>query len=133
MDAALWSRLKAGIDNDFCRMILDTAGCGPFDGGCLVVARALQKVVGGEIVVLTRAGGRAEHAAVFRNGVLIDYDGPLEPMSFIRRFNVSEFASTVGFRNIEAADLPGAYRSADLEDQLALLIRSALAQLAGER
>ena len=77
MDAALWSRLKAEIDNDFYRMILDAAGCGPFDGGCVVFARALQKVVGGEIFVLTRTDGRADHAAVLRNGVLIDYDGPL--------------------------------------------------------
>lgn len=133
MDAALWSRLKAEIDNDFYRMILDAAGCGPIDGGCVVTARAIQKVVGGEIVVLTRTDGRADHAAVFRNGAIIDYDGPLEPMSFIRRFNTNELASTVGFRKIEARDLSGAYRSAGLEDQLALLIRSALAQLAGER
>lgn len=123
----MWTRLRAKIDDDFYRILLDRAGRGPFDGGCVVVARALQRSIGGEVVVLTRAEGSADHAAIAVNGVLIDYDGPLEPAAFLRRFNANERACAVGFRPIESDDLPEACQDTELEDELTALIASALA------
>lgn len=132
MDATLWARAKAEMHEEFYRLIIEGVGCGPFDGGCIAVARAMQKVVGGEIVVLMKADGRADHAAVFTNGVLVDFDGPLEPAEFLRRFNRNEQASTVEFRGIEASDLPAAHRSPELEQQLADLIAATLARFDDE-
>jgi hypothetical protein len=90
----------------------------------------LQRAIGGELVVLTGACGRAEHAAVFLNNMLIDFDGPLAPCAFIRRFNASEFASTLGFRPITRNDLTEACVDAELEESFAALIVASLATLA---
>ena len=38
--------------NRFYSMLVDGVGSGPFDGGCVVVARAIQARYGGDIVVL---------------------------------------------------------------------------------
>lgn len=129
MDPTTWTRLRAKIDHDLYRIFLDRIGCGPFDGGCVVFAQALQRSIGGKVVVLTRANGDADHAAVAVDDVLFDYDGPLEPAGFLRRFNANERASTLGFRPIESADLSGACWDTELEDELASLISSALAGL----
>ena len=33
-------------------LLLETIGAGPFDGGCVVVAQALQRIHGGQVMVL---------------------------------------------------------------------------------
>ena len=99
--------------------LIEAAECGPFDGGCVVFAQALQRVMGGHIVVLTSPRGIAEHACVEFDQRLFDYDGPLPPAAFIERFSKNELATISGFRAIEASDLPEAYRGIKLEDDLA--------------
>ncbi len=129
MEAAVWDRLKAEIEDEFYEEIVGTADCGPFDGGCVVFAEALQAVIGGEIVVLTKANGRADHAAVLREGLLLDFDGPAEPDGFIARFNTNEQAHAVAYRAMEADDLPGAYCGEELRQRLAGILADGMGRI----
>ncbi|RFC64762.1 hypothetical protein [Mesorhizobium denitrificans] len=129
MDPEQWDRLKAAIGDVLYGKLVVRTGHGPFDGGCVIVARALQRAVGGELVVLTGACGHAEHAALFLNDMLIDFDGPLEPPAFIHRFNANESASAFEFRPITSNDLTEACVDAELEESFAALIVASLARL----
>jgi hypothetical protein len=105
------------------RLMVDQIGSGPFDGGCLVFARALQIKYGGEIVVLLRAEtGRADHAAVKINDILIDADGPANPTHFIHRFEKNERVKIDGIRPIKSDDLPDAARNQQLSEIIAKLL-----------
>lgn len=106
-------------DNTTGYDVLDEVGCGPFDGGCLLVAKALQKIHGGEIVVLVDKNDRAQHAAVMLpNGKLIDHDGAAFPEKFIRRFEKNEIAKITGTRGFKNSDLPTAARDFHLVPKL---------------
>ena len=121
-----WQTRIETIHDRFYNEIVSSINCGPFDGGCVVVANALQSVIGGSVVVLTRYNGRADHAAVELNGLLYDFDGPLPPNDFLDRFNSSELAETTGYRAIQDGDLPNTARDAGLSDRLSFLFKSAL-------
>jgi hypothetical protein len=127
MNVREWQSLRRLVHEDFYDDLVETAGCGAFDGGCLVVAEALRKVIGGEIVVLVRDDGMADHAAVLFEGKLWDYYGPMFPGQFIARFNRAEAVHSpwicIGYRPIHVADLEGAYRDDDLADRLASKFR----------
>lgn len=112
--------------NKIYSLLINTVDSGPFDGGCVIFARALQMKHGGDVIVLT-ANGIADHAALYLRGMLIDADGPAEPKQFIKRFMKNEFTSfsnkTVdGIRPIEDNDLPDAARSEELSQQIAKLL-----------
>lgn len=130
MNARNWKTKRKLIHEELYDDLLRSADCGPFDGGCVVVAQALQKVFGGEIVVLVRDNDRADHAAVFKDGKLWDYDGPLTPSAFIDRFNKEELAHTawscVRYRPIRSDDLPNACRNEALANRLAGLFEKML-------
>lgn len=107
-------------------LLVNTVDSGPFDGGCVIFARALQMKHGGDIVVLT-ANGSADHAALYLHGMLIDADGPAEPKQFIKRFMKNEYTSysnkmVDGIRPIENSDLPDAPRSEELSQQIEKLL-----------
>jgi hypothetical protein len=131
MNELVWAERRAAIEDDVYDILLTNAGCGPFDGGCLVVARALQQIIGGEIVVLERAEtGAADHAAVFVDDMLWDFDGPMNYMNFIARYQRNELdfmmARCGGFRSIKPGDLEDAPRSDFLVDQLSNIFRTIL-------
>ena len=107
--------------NKIYTMLINTVDSGPFDGGCVVFARALQMKFGGDVMVLTGKHG-ADHAVLQLNGKLIDADGPAEPKEFIRRFEQNELAQITGIRPIELNDLPEAPRSEELSQQIAKLL-----------
>ena len=94
--------------------ILEPEDCGPFDGGCVLVAQALQKIHGGEIVVLINDRGNADHAAVKIGNTLLDYDGPLPVEKFIKRFEKNEHVKVTSIRPMEPGDLPEATRNQSL-------------------
>jgi len=101
-------------NNKFRSTLDDVVDSGAFENGCLIVARALQLMFGGEIVVLVRSDDFADHAAVrLPDGRLIDADGPASPGKFIARFNrdsffgISNDINVVGFRPILPGDLAG--------------------------
>jgi hypothetical protein len=76
MEIAEWEKRIEAIHEEFYEQIVGTTECGPFDGGCVVTAQALQKVIGGEIMVLIRSNDRADHAVVLKDDLLWDFDGP---------------------------------------------------------
>ena len=94
--------------------ILEPEDCGPFDGGCVLVAQALQKIHGGDIIVLVNDRGIADHAAVKIGNTLLDYDGALPADKFITRFEKNEHVKVTGIRPIEPNDLPDATRNQSL-------------------
>lgn len=118
--------------NKVYNLLLSTIDSGPFDGGCVVVAQAIQKKYGGDIVVLVGHAQRdtkevAQHAAVKINNKLVDFDGPLEPNEFIKKFERDELAHTGGHitkvRPIELEDLPDASRDSALSDAISRLLQ----------
>jgi len=114
------------------KLMIDTIGSGPFDGGCVVMAQAIQARHGGNIVVLTGPSQHntkpvAQHAAVQLGDILIDFDGPASVQDFVKRFERNELANSggkiTGIRPMQNHDLPDAPRSPDLVDKLSRLIR----------
>jgi hypothetical protein len=104
-------------------LLLNHIDSGPFDGGCIVFAQALQIRYGGSIEVLLRANtGQADHAVVRQDDIMIDADGAANIDSFIRRFERNELVQISGYRPIEPGDLPGAARNLDLSKQIAKLL-----------
>lgn len=104
-------------------LLVNTIGSGPFDGGCVVFAQALQMRYGGDIVVLTRDDtDRADHAVVKLGSVLIDADGAAPVREFIQRFQRNENVKIGGMRAIEPGDLPDAPRDQQLSQQIADLL-----------
>jgi hypothetical protein len=80
----------------FCRtdvsfdILWSTSGevktCGWSDGGCWILAAAIQQHWGGELYCLSRTGLDAQHIVVCFGKVFIDKDGPASAMTLIRRF-----------------------------------------------
>lgn len=122
--------------NKIYNLMVSTIDSGPFDGGCVTVAMALQMVFGGDIVVLVGVPHdnvkveAAQHAALLLDNILIDGDGPLPIKPFINRFVRSELAHVggviTGIRPIADDDLPEAPRDKQLAAQIAQLIPSKL-------
>lgn len=122
MDFRSWNMRRRLINEDFCAELEATIGCGPFDGGCVIVAQALKSVIGGEIVGLMDKDDTVGHAVVFLDGQLWDYDGPMPPAAFIARFNRLEAPwKCVGYRMFRENDLELAYRDDELVERLTRL------------
>lgn len=118
--------------NKIYSMMISAIGVGPFDGGCVVMAQAIQIRYGGEIVVLVGQAQRnvseeAQHAAVKFNNTLIDYAGAFEPHEFIDRFEQSELAHSgghiTGVRPMQDGNLPDTPRNTKLASQIARLLK----------
>lgn len=103
-------------------IIIQSTDAGPFDGGCVVFAQALQMLLGGEIVVLTNANNRAEHAVTKVDDIYWDFDGPASAQGILRRFARNEHAEVTGIRPIEDSDLADAPRDAQAASRIAGLL-----------
>lgn len=108
--------------NIIYKLLVDSTNSGPFDGGCVIFAQALQIKYGGEIIVLLDKNGQADHAAVKIKDVLIDADGPAEINNFIKRFERNERVGISEIRPIRNNDLPDAPRNLDLSKKIADLL-----------
>lgn len=110
--------------------LLSAEGCGPFDGGCVAIATALHNVIGGDICVLVRPDGTADHAVVLKAGLLWDYRGPQTTRLAIEVFNQEELSNTpwkcIGYRSITASDLPEAITDAAVIAGLTSILKSCL-------
>lgn len=126
MTEAEWKILYEELGEQVYEYVLEATGGGPFDGGCLLFARAMQKALGGEVAVLVREDDVAEHAVLLLDGILIDFDGPADPAEFVPRFNDNERRQCVGWRLFRDGDLPEAPTNGDTEDDLADLLGAAL-------
>jgi len=131
MDSQTWNERLNLIDSEFYADFDKTLKCGPFDGGCVIVAQALKQAFGGEIVVLVNEEGVADHAVLLRDDMLWDYDGPLEPKKFIARFNDLEipYSPAADYRPIQEGDLDEAYRDDELAARLSILFKKAAPEL----
>ena len=126
MPAKSWSAKLRFIDRAFLRKMEKEIGCGPFNGGCLVVAQALHSVIGGEICVLTDKEDYALHAVVLKDGMLWDYDGPMNPTAFLDRYNSCVQDTRylcVAHRPLKGHDLTEAMENEVLAKRLANMIR----------
>lgn len=126
MDIMTWNSRRELIYDAVYQILNDKIGCGRFDGGCLIIAHALQSVIGGAVVVLVDINDNADHAAVLSNGFLWDFDAPLKPDDFITRFNNLERRSCVGYRSIQLGDLKDAPIDADCGEEMIKLFTDML-------
>ena len=60
--------------------------CGWSDGGCWILAAAIQRHWGGNLYCLSCLGLDAQHVVVRIGSVLIDQDGPASSVALIRKF-----------------------------------------------
>ena len=119
-DAGRWiGRNRAA----FYRELLAVADAGPFDGGCVLVAQALNLKYGGEIVVLVRADGGADHAALRLSDRYLDGDGmAASAADLLLRFNTVELGAAVSVRPLQGSDLPDAPRDLPAARRIAALL-----------
>jgi hypothetical protein len=128
MQRSLWRDLLQIHENKIYLTLVNGCHCGPWDGGCVAVALAIHRTIGGELCVLVREDDTADHAVVLKDGMLYDFSGPKRPRNFIETFNKLEnrfgdFAS-VGYRPMKDGDLPDASRDESLVNELATLYRA---------
>jgi len=79
----------------FWDLILNSAAeAGPFDGGCLVCAYAIQSAFGGDLVRLVNDAGRTQHYGVRIDDCYFDFDGAASTQElWAKRFADNELVS----------------------------------------
>lgn len=92
-------------------------GCGPFDGGCLALARAFEKL-GGEVAVLADRDDRAQHAVARFGRWLVDFNGAFSENDMLEFFSKSELVCVSSVRALRGGDLDEAYQHAALVDAI---------------
>ncbi|NTF17649.1 hypothetical protein G6L37_04500 [Agrobacterium rubi] len=129
LDSDEWNTRLSRADKKIRHMLESAHGCGPFDGGCLIVAQALQAATGGELVVLVDRYDEALHAAIMKDGQLWDYDGPMFPEAFLHRYNnlvEEEKYLLVRHREFRDYDLMEAMENDALALRMSVLFRGVL-------
>ena len=128
---------RAHKDSVYAAM-LEHIDCGPFDGGCVSFALALQRVLGGEVQVITgnlrwnprstKWAKGAQHAVLqLPDGRLMDALGPGTHDEVVSRFLREEITPPAsmqftGVRALRPRDLPDAPRDEKLIEKLAGLL-----------
>lgn len=85
-------KIRAACLKDEFYYLLSPWGCGASDGGCLMVALALQNILGGELYGLTALADRRckiaryEHAVLKIGNLYIDSDGVASSQMLITRW-----------------------------------------------
>jgi cytidylate kinase len=117
------TQVDEGVNDKVYELLLDNIGAGPFDGGCVVVAQALQKIHGGELMALVRNDGTADHAVVQKGNTMYDFDGPGTQEEVVSRFEKNEGTRIAEVRKLRMTDLPDAPRNSELAKQIASLMK----------
>ncbi len=111
-------------DDDIRALITRAAGSGPLDGGCLIVAQALQQIYGGRIwVLIGKWSHRAECAVLKVGDKFLDAAGSGGLNSISGRFAEAKGVGIEGARPIAPGDLPYASRSLLAATEVAHLLR----------
>ncbi len=110
--------------NSVYNLLVQATDAGPFDGGCVVFAQALQMLLGGDIVVLTNAKGQAEHAVTKVGNQYWDFDGAASEQGMLARFSANERRQVTAVRPITDNDLPDAPRDAQAAAKIAAMMSS---------
>lgn len=104
-------KFNGKANNALYDIVVKHTDCGPFDGGCLLYATALQQVFGGEIQVLVY-NNIAHHAVLFVDGKYMDGNGTSSSTGLsIKKFIAYECfgkPEQMFFRVIKDGDLPDA-------------------------
>lgn len=124
--AAGFSAALSEVKDELYSLMLRKGDCGPFDGCCVVFAQALREVIGGDLVVVTRPDGSADHAGVLCDGKIYDFNGPLLPAHFVARYAREERTGCTGWRLMRDGDLPYAIRDLALQASLAEVLEEVL-------
>lgn len=97
MYKAIGKRVKQAFrHNAVMEVLLDAVDSGPFDGGCLIVAKALRRIMPEcKLCTVLRRAGEAEiadhYVLLCPDGGVMDADGwARDSMTFIRRFMRNE-------------------------------------------
>ncbi len=101
----------ARTKRDVLNWMVPTLECGPMDGGCVLVARALQQRFGGEVMCMIRStDDTADHAVVaLPGGWLMDMDGLHASASHaLAWFNHQEMTHVTHLRPWQSHDLENA-------------------------
>ena len=111
--------------------IIRATDSGPFDGGCVLFARALQLRRGGDIWVLlgrtTPDGAElAQHAFLKVGGTCIDANGPTSLDGLMKRFERLEHTAITGARPFRDGDLPEAPWNPEAARRVASLLPEAV-------
>ena len=114
---------KRSTNDKVMELLLNNIGAGPFDGGCVIVAQALQMIHGGEIMALVRPDGIADHAVVQKGNTMYDFDGLGTPEEVISRFEKNEGARITDVRKLRITDLTDAPRNTKLAKQIANIMQ----------
>jgi hypothetical protein len=121
-----WSSDGASVKDQVYTVLLDATDAGPFDGGCVLAAQALQKVVGGDIYALVNKDDRAQHAVVKKGSAFYDFSGKKSQQAMLADFNryeaMGEHQTAVGVRPLRADDLMNSPRNDQLAEKIAKLM-----------
>jgi hypothetical protein len=111
-------------DGDVLSVLRKNAGSGPFGGGCMIVAQALQQIYGGRIwVLIGRWSQQAEHAVLKVGDIFYDAAGAAALERIISRFSETAGVKIQSARPIAPGDLPEASRSWLAATEVAHLLR----------
>jgi len=93
--------------------------CGWSDGGCWILAAAIQRRWGGELYALSRTGVDVQHVVVRIRTIFVDQDGPASARGLIRRFEKLEgfpagSLRLVPFVTTMRADIPRPEKQEDI-------------------
>lgn len=116
--------------------------CGPFDGGCVTFAMALQKVHGGEVYAIvgkTAQGpfspltiSMAQHAILKRpDGLFMDASGIGKASKLASTLSKEECFGRLVYEEVRPlllGDLPEAPRDQNLSEKIAEILESSLAE-----
>lgn len=110
--------------------MIESVGCGPFDGGCLLFANALKEIHDGEVWVIESSNRWsdkrvAQHAVLkLPNGRFGDADGIRDANSCIQHFmrNEGHFLNKPILREWRVGDLPDAVLSDSFIEDLTSML-----------
>ncbi len=133
----LEAAIKNAYDGNELHRVLNEseAQSGPFDGGCLIMAKAIRRANGGgELVRIKSDANEAEHYGTMIDGKIYDADGAhASPEEWIKNFadheNVSDRKLDFATGLVENGEIPDDPRA---EKQVAALLSRTLGQDATE-
>lgn len=115
---------ESRADDEIYR-ILEPLKCGPFDGGCMVYARALQKIYGGELYALVGRDAThpesepvVQHAVVKVGDKFLDAEGVSSEDELRNRWQRDELVDVTALRPLEPGELSEAPDDPRLVDDL---------------
>jgi len=91
------------------KIFTEAIGAGPLDGGCYALAKALWKILGGELYSLSginlKGARQAEHVVLKLGAVYWDADGCSTKGAFLKRWQEEEWVKMPELRPFKETDV----------------------------